>query len=241
MGNRRGENWLDDEAERISDRRSLMIAAHNAAGLFISELASWNCVMTGTYDPRKRLGASEKILGVKVAPRVSRWKALRDAERLYEFSTRLVGSDVPAVICVEPHLDRSYHLHGVLELSTPSRAVLGALKWWWSERYGFCHFDAVRRAGGVSSYVGKHLTGPSADLWFSPALHPHRESLSEGAKRGASSSSAYLGDLDSDSTSFHPGYGRCRPEGMAPPPRVKGVDTGVREAYIDGDKPRRRA
>lgn len=178
---RRGENWLEDEAERISDRRSLVLAAHEAQGPFISALAVWDCVMTGTYDPRKRPGAVETIYGVKVAPRVSRWKALRDAAQLVEFASALVGWPVAAVMSVEPHLDCSYHLHGVLDLRGARRAYLDALRWWWSERYGFCRFERPRAAGAVSSYVGKHLTGPVADVWFSPGLKGAHGSQSEGA------------------------------------------------------------
>jgi hypothetical protein len=178
---RRGENWLEDEAERVAERRALVLAAHDAQGPFISALADWDCVMTGTYDPRKRPGAVEKILGVKVAPRVSRWKALRDAERLVDFASALVGWPVAAVMAVEPHLDRSYHLHGLLALRGARRAYVEALMWWWSDRYGFCHFERPRETGAVSSYVGKHLTGPMADVWFSPGLNHAIGSLSEGA------------------------------------------------------------
>jgi hypothetical protein len=163
--------YLRELEEDIVDRRRLVIAAHEAQGDFIRSLSSWDCLFTGTYSPSCRGGHSETVLGVKVHPRVSRWKALRDAERLWEFASELVGWPVAAVISVEPHMDRSYHLHGVLDLRGARSAYRAALKWWWSERYGFCHFDAVRGdPGGMSRYVGKHLTGPEADVWFSPGL-----------------------------------------------------------------------
>ena len=164
-------DWhLRQEEQDIADRRKLIIGAHEASGPFIRDLSEWDCTLTGTYSPSCRGGPSETILGVTVHPRVSRWKALRDAERLWQFACELTGELVAAVICVEPHLDRSYHLHGVMNLYGARRAYLEALKWWWSERYGFCHFDDVHRVGGVSHYVGKHLTGPEADVWFSPGL-----------------------------------------------------------------------
>ncbi|MCJ7620360.1 MAG: hypothetical protein MUP64_09110, partial [Anaerolineae bacterium] len=169
-GMKRGDNWFEEEAERAAERRALVIGAHEAQGPFISGLRSWDCIMTGTYSPRKRPGAIETILGVEVAPRVSRWKALRDAKRLCEFASELVGWPVAAVISVEPHMDCSYHLHGVLDLQGARCAFRNALKWWWTERYGWCHFEAPRSRDRVSSYVGKHLTGPVADVFFSEGL-----------------------------------------------------------------------
>jgi hypothetical protein len=166
----RQDRYLREQEQDIIERRQLKIAAHRAQGPFIRSLCEWDCTMTGTYDPSKLPGGSEKVLGVWVRPRVSRWKAMRDAERLWEFACRLTGTDVPAVFCAEPHLDRSYHLHGVMALSEPLTAYLGGLTWWWLERHGFCHFDVVRKNIGVSDYLGKHLTGPDADVWFSPGL-----------------------------------------------------------------------
>lgn len=170
----RSDRYLRELEQDIADRRAQVIAAHEAHGPFISALSSWDCFLTAEYDPSRRLGAHETVLGVVVHPRVSRWKALRDAERLWEFACRLTGTDVPAVISVEPHMDCSYHLHGVMNLSGGRRAYLEALKWWWSEHYGFCHFDAPRGSGQVSTYVGKHLSGPLADVWFSPGLNHER-------------------------------------------------------------------
>ena len=167
MANRRGDNWLEAEAERVSERRALVRAAHEANGPFIRDLRPWDCTLTGTYSPSCRGGHSEVVLGVKVHTRVSRWKALRDCHKLLQFASELVGAPVAGVLSVEPHMDCSYHLHGVLDLLGASRAYLNALRWWWQEHYGWCEFNAPRSRGAVSSYVGKHLTGPMADVLFS--------------------------------------------------------------------------
>ena len=166
----RQDRYLREQEESIAERRRLVIAAHESQGPFIGSIIKADCVMTGTYSPRHRYRATETVLGVEVARRVSRWKALRDAERLVDEASRLVGWPVAAVISVEPHLDRSYHLHGVLDLRGARQAYLGALKWWWSERYGFCHFERPRSVAAVSRYIGKHLAGPESDVWFSPGL-----------------------------------------------------------------------
>jgi len=176
----RSESFERYQVEQLAAKRELILKAHDAAGPFICGLAEFDCVFTATYDPRKRNGAIERVLGVDICPRVSRWKALRDGEKLWRFAVALVGRPVEAVICVEPHLDTSYHLHGVLRLGSGRAAYRGALTWWWSENFGHCRFAVPRSGAGVSRYVGKHLAGPMSDLWFSPSLHGPA-CLSEGA------------------------------------------------------------
>lgn len=144
--------------------------AKDALGPFIAALRPWDCFFTGTYAPRLRNGHVERILGVDVAPRVSRWKALRDGAQLVEFASELVGSPVAGVIAVEPHMDRSYHLHGLLCLEGAPRAYLEALTWRWSDQKGFCRFDRPRSVDDVCRYSAKYLVGPESDIWFSPGL-----------------------------------------------------------------------
>lgn len=165
-----GDYWERYEAERVVEKRALVVGAHEAYGPFIRELHQWNCVMTGTYDPRRRPGARETVLGAVVHPRVSCSKALRDAERLWRFARDLSGGAVPAVFCAEPHLDSSYHIHGALWLPDARDGVFSGLQWWWFENYGFCRFRRVQGRSAVSDYLGKHLAQPMADVWFSPDL-----------------------------------------------------------------------
>jgi hypothetical protein len=164
-------SWQEDEKDFMNtSRRELCLVAQDALGPFIAAARSWDCFFTGTYDPRKRNGAIERILGVDVAPRVSRWKALRDAAWLVEFASELVGRPVAGVIAVEPHLDRSYHLHGLLDLGGARKAYLEALTWRWEHEKGFCRFDRPRSGDDVCSYTAKYLVGPETDVWFSPGL-----------------------------------------------------------------------
>ena len=166
----RQDRYLRESEEDAATRRFLESAAAEALGPFIAASGSWDCFFTGTYDPRKRNGAVQRILGVDVAPRVSRWKALRDAAWLVEFASELVGRPVAGVIAVEPHLDRSYHLHGLLALGGARQAYLEALTWRWLEKKGFCRFDRPRGIDEVCSYTAKYLVGREADIWFSPGL-----------------------------------------------------------------------
>jgi hypothetical protein len=166
----RADRYLREAAEDVGVRVSLAGGARKALGPFIGTLRDWNCFFTGTYAPRKRPGAVERILGVDVHPRVSRWQALRDGERLVDFASELAGSPVAGVICVEPHLDRSYHLHGLLDLRGERSASLGVLTWRWSELHGFCRFDRPRDLEDVCRYSAKYLVGPESDIWFSPGL-----------------------------------------------------------------------
>jgi hypothetical protein len=168
----RQDRYLRESEEDVSTKRLISRGAVDALGPFIASLRPWDCFFTGTYSPRKRNGAVECILGVDVAPRVSRWKALRDGARLVEWASELVGAPTGAVIAVEPHLDRSYHLHGLLDLLGASRAHLEALKWQWEWTYGFCHFDRPRGMEEVCRYSAKYLVGPECDVWFSPGLEP---------------------------------------------------------------------
>jgi hypothetical protein len=164
-------SWQEDERDFVNEsRRELKGEAHGALGPFIGSLRPWDCFFTGTYDPRRRNGQVERVLGVDIAPRVSRWKALRDAAWLVEFASELVGRPVAGVIAVEPHLDCSYHLHGLLDLGSGRKADLEALSWRWSEQKGFCRFDRPRGIDEVCSYTAKYLVGPDTDIWFSPGL-----------------------------------------------------------------------
>jgi hypothetical protein len=157
--------------EEVGDRRRLQIGAHEAYGIFISELSSWDTFVTGTYDPRLRLGGTQLIGSTAVSPGITRWKAMRDAQRFWEFACELVGCPVDAVLSVEPHdQSDSYHMHGVMRLGEPVDAYRNALEWRWRWLHGFCRVRGPRHIGQVSSYVGKHLTGPRADVWFSPGL-----------------------------------------------------------------------
>jgi hypothetical protein len=166
----RQDRYLRASEEDAASERALMLGASEALGPFISSLRSWDCFFTGTYDPRKRNGAIEYVGGVAVAPRVSSMKALRDAAWLVERATALVGSPVAAVIAVEPHLDNSYHLHGLLDLLGASTAHLEALAWEWGVEKGFCRFARPRDMEAVCKYTAKYLVGPKTDIWFSPGL-----------------------------------------------------------------------
>jgi hypothetical protein len=166
----RQDRYLRESEEDVSTKRLMSRGAVDALGPFIATLRPWDVFFTGTYDPRRRHGHVERILGVDVAPRVSRWKALRDGARLVEWASALIGAPTGAVIAVEPHLDRSYHLHGLLDLQGASRAHLEALKWQWEWTYGFCHFDRPRGMAEVCRYSAKYLVGPECDVWFSPGL-----------------------------------------------------------------------
>jgi hypothetical protein len=168
----RKDRYLRESEEDVSTKRLISRGAVDALGPFIASLRPWDCFFTGTYAPRKRHGAVERILGVDVAPRVSRWKALRDGARLVEWASALVGAPTGAVIAVEPHLDHSYHLHGLLDLQGASRAHLEALKWQWEWQYGFCRFDRPRSSEDVCRYSAKYLVGSECDVWFSPGLDP---------------------------------------------------------------------
>jgi hypothetical protein len=173
--------YVNERDEREADVRRLRREANEAAGVWIAGLREWDCFFTGTYDPRKRNGAMQRIGGVMVAPRVSRWKALRDAAWIVERASALLGTRVAAVVGVEPHLDGSYHLHGLLDLSGAPRAYRRALKWQWSEEKGFCHFDVPRDSANVSSYCSKYLISRETELWFSPGL-VLEDRLSEGSE-----------------------------------------------------------
>jgi hypothetical protein len=166
----RQDRYLNEQEQDIVLSRAIGRGAKEALGPFIASLRPWDCFFTGTYDPRKRHGRVERILGVDVHPRVSRWKALRDGAKLVNFASELVGQPVAGVICVEPHLDRSYHLHGLLDLCGASRAYLEALTWRWSSEYGFCRFDRPRGISEVCAYSAKYLVGPESDIWFSSGL-----------------------------------------------------------------------
>lgn len=158
--------------EDVADRRCLQIGAHEAYGTFISELSEWDTFITGTYDPRKRLGGSQLVGSTPVSPGITRWKAMRDAQRFWEFACELVGHPVDAVMSVEPHdQSDSYHMHSVMNLGDACDAYRSALEWRWRWIHGFARVRGPRDIGRASAYVGKHLTGPRADVWFSPDLN----------------------------------------------------------------------
>jgi len=81
---------------------------------------------------------------------------------------KTLGSvDVPAhlFLATEPHLSRSMHVHGLLELRPEEKGNPVAVKlmalWYWRTLfrvYGRSQVVPVRKVGGVSGYCAKYLT-----------------------------------------------------------------------------------
>lgn len=162
----RGDYWERYEVERATEVRELQLAARQSLDTWMPTVRPWDCWMTGTYDQTGHRRGVEKIMGAEVHKRVSPKTALWDAQDFLNRASRLVGHDVDGVFAAEPHLDGSYHLHGLLALGDDRRSIRFALKWQWRVTHGVCQFRAVADASPAARYLTKYMLKYGVEVAF---------------------------------------------------------------------------